>query len=122
MGQPIVVTEKPSVTHPGVVRFETNRALTGMGHERYPNREAATGNRPPDEVARRLFDAGGVAGVHINGNVITVDLEKGRTSDGMLAIIEDLYRFYREGDGEVDAAGEGDGEAPAEAVEVVPEA
>jgi len=97
MGQPIIVAEKPSTAHPGLVRFETNRALTGMGHERYPTREAAVGNRPPDELARRLFDHGGVESVHINGNVITVDLEKGRTSDGMAQVIHDLYLFYREG-------------------------
>jgi hypothetical protein len=97
MGQPIIVNEKPSVAHPGVVRFETNRALTGMGHERYPNREAATGTRPPDELARRLFDHGGVDRVHINGNIITVDLLKGASADGLSQIIGDLYLFYREG-------------------------
>jgi hypothetical protein len=96
MGQPIVVAEQPSSSHRGVVRFETNRALTGMGHERYPSREAASGVRPPDELARRLFDHGGVAGVHINSNIITVDLERGYTSDGMREIIEDLYLYYRE--------------------------
>lgn len=97
MGQPIVVVEKPSATNPGVVRFETNRALTGMGHERYRSRDDATGTRPPDELARRLFDHGGIGGVHVNGNVITVDLEKGHTADGLQQLIEDLYRFYREG-------------------------
>ncbi len=97
MGQPIIVNEKPSVTHPGMVRFETNRALTGMGHERYPSREAAVGTRPPDELARRLFDHGGVGAVHINGNIITVDLAKGGTTDGMSEVIHDLYLFYREG-------------------------
>ena len=97
MGQPIIVTEKASTAHPGVVRFETNRALTGMGHERYPTREAAIGARPPDELARRLFDHGGVGSIHINGNVITVDLEKGRGAEGMAQVIHDLYLFYREG-------------------------
>ena len=108
MGQPIVVAEQPSRSNRGVVRFETNRALTGMGHERYPTRESANGVRPPDELARRLFDHGGVAGVHINSNVITVDLERGYTSEGLQEIIEDLYLYYRE-----PAAGE----APAEADE-----
>ncbi len=32
MGQPVTVIEKPS-SHPGVVRYETNRVLTGMGHD-----------------------------------------------------------------------------------------
>ncbi len=105
MGQPIEVAEKPSRSNPGVVRFETNRALTGMGHERYPTRESATGVRPPDELARRLFDHGGVAGVHINGNIITVDLVKGYGSEGMQQIIEDLYLYYREPTAEELAAG-----------------
>ncbi len=34
MGQPITVTEKPT-KRAGIVRFELNRALTGMGHEQY---------------------------------------------------------------------------------------
>lgn len=96
MGQPIVVAEKPSASHRGVVRFETNRTFSGMGHERYssPPDDAAT--RPPDELARRLFALGGVLRVHVNGNIITVDLEKGHTSEGMATTIEDLYRFYRD--------------------------
>lgn len=98
MGQPIIVAEKQSVANPGMVRFETNRALTGMGHERYASRDAALGTRPPDELARRLFDHGGVSAVHINGNMITVDLGKGHSSAGMAQVIHDLYLFYREGD------------------------
>ena len=34
MGQPVTVIEKPSSKH-GVVRFETNRSLTGTEHVRY---------------------------------------------------------------------------------------
>jgi hypothetical protein len=34
MGQQVAVVEKPS-PRPGVLRFETNRSLTGMGHERF---------------------------------------------------------------------------------------
>lgn len=93
MGQPIVVTEKPS-SHPGVIRFETNRAITGMGHERYVVDAEVWGDRPPDELARQLFAHGTVARVHINSNIVTVDLAKGRTSDGLKAIIENLYIFY----------------------------
>jgi hypothetical protein len=93
MGQSIVVTEKPS-SHRGVVRFETNRALTGMGHEHYRAGEEVWGNRPPDELARRILARGGVAAVHVNGNVVTVDLEKGHDADGIRDIVENLYRFY----------------------------
>ena len=48
-----------------------------MGHERYSRREDATGVRPVDELARRLFDRGGIDGIHIYSNVITIDLAKG---------------------------------------------
>jgi hypothetical protein len=96
MGQPISVVEKPS-GRPGVIRFEANRSLTGMGHERYFSREDATGVRPPDELARRLFDRGGVDALHIYSNVITVDLSKGATSEGMLDLIRELFIYYRPG-------------------------
>jgi hypothetical protein len=96
MGQPITVIEK-STTRPGVVRFELNRSLTGMGHERYVSRGSATGVRPVDELARRLFDHGGVDGVHIYSNVVTIDLADGATSDGLLQVIEDLFLYYSEG-------------------------
>jgi len=93
MGQPIVVTEKPSPNR-GVVRFETNRALTGMGHERYLAGTEVWGDRPPDELARRLLTMRSVAGVQINSNVVTVDLVDGSDSSGLREIIENLYRFY----------------------------
>ena len=60
MGQPVTVIEKPS-SHAGVVRYETNRVLTGMGHERYTSADQAVGERPADVLARRLFERGGVA-------------------------------------------------------------
>jgi hypothetical protein len=106
MGQSIVVNEKPS-SNPGVVRFETNRALTGMGHERYLAGTEVWGQRPPDVLARRLLEQPSVAGVQINGNIVTVDLAKGFGSDGLLEVIENLYRFYPdpvEGDDAPDAA------------------
>ena len=49
MGQPIVVVQKPSSTK-GVLRFEINRSLTGMGHEAYASAAAATGDRPPSSI------------------------------------------------------------------------
>ena len=93
MGQSIVVIEKPS-SNPGVVRFETNRALTGMGHERYLAGNEVWGERPPDELARRLLAKDSVAGVQINANVVTVDLAKGYDASGLREVIENLYRFY----------------------------
>src|SRR5207247_125588 len=96
VGQPITVTEKRG-RRPDVVLFELNRSLTGMGHERYPTRESAIGTRPPDELARRLFDTGRVEGVHIYSNVVTVDLVDGAAAEGMDEIVRDLFLYYREG-------------------------
>ena len=96
MGQPIVVVEKPS-PRPGLVRFEINRSLTGMGHERYRSPEQAQGDRPPDVLARRLFERGGVDAVHIYSNVITVDLAEDADADGIDEIISDLFIHYRDG-------------------------
>jgi hypothetical protein len=96
MGQPVTVIEKPSATT-GVVRFETNRVLTGTGHETYRSRGDAVGNKWCDELARRLFDRGGLASVHMNGNVITLHLLDGSSADGVKEIIEDMFLYYREG-------------------------
>ena len=96
MGQPVSVIEKPS-SQDGVVRYEINRTLTGMGHERYLADQPVEDDRPPDELARRLFERGGIDGIHINSNVITVHLSRGAETDGILEIIEDLYTYYRPG-------------------------
>lgn len=96
MGQPITVVEKPS-SHPGMVRFEINRSITGMGHERYRAGQVILGDRPPDELARRLFAHGGIDAVHINSNVITLDVAKGGSTDGLRELIEELFIYYREG-------------------------
>lgn len=96
MGQPVAVIEKPSLT-PGVVRFELNRSLTGMGHERYASSAQATGNTPGAVLARRLFDTGRVGAVHVYANVVTVDLLKGFQADGLIDLVRDLYVYYRPG-------------------------
>ena len=95
MGQPITVVEKPS-SRPGVVRYETNRALTGMGHERYRAGDEILGTAPADELARRLFDRGGIAGVHVNGNVVTVELTAAE-AEGIDEVIASLYLYWVEG-------------------------
>ncbi len=95
MGQLITVSRKPSI-RPDVAIFELNRSLTGMGHERYLSRADASGHRPSDELARRLFDRGGVDAVHIYSNVITVDLEPGADTSGMAETIRDLFIHFRE--------------------------
>lgn len=96
MGQPVAVTEKPGST-PGIVRFELNRSLTGMGHERYASMAQTTGNTPGAVLARRLFETEHVDAVHVYANIVTVDVRKGFTSDGLIDIVRDLYVYYRPG-------------------------
>ncbi len=96
MGQPVAVTEKPG-TRPGIVRFETNRNLTGMGHERFRSADEAVGSRPAAELARRLFATGQVEAVHVYLNMVTVDLRKGFTGEGLRDIVEGLYTYYTPG-------------------------
>ena len=95
MGQPITVVEKPS-SRTRVVRYETNRALTGMGHERYRAGDEILGTAPADELARRLFDRGGITGVHVNGNVVTVALAEAE-AEGIDEVIASLYLYWVEG-------------------------
>ncbi len=95
MGQPITVVAKPS-SRAGVVRYETNRALTGMGHERYRAGDEILGAAPADELARRLFDRGGIAGVHVNGNVVTVEMADDG-ADGIEDVIAGLYLYWVDG-------------------------
>ena len=96
MGQLVAVTEKPSATR-GVVRFEINRSLSGMGHEHFASAADAWGNTPSDELARRMFATGQVAAVHVYGNIITVDLDKGHDSEGLADILRDLYQYWKPG-------------------------
>ena len=93
MGQPISVVEKPS-PRPGVVRFETNRSLAGMAHERYRSVDDIVDDRPVDELARRLFATGGVDAVSVSGSVVTVHVN-GRVDSGtLLDVIRGLYIHY----------------------------
>jgi hypothetical protein len=96
MGQMVAVKEQPS-TSPGVVRFELNRALTGMGHEHFGAADEALGPRPAAELARRLFATGQAAGVHVYSNIVTVDLAKGATSVGLSDVMRRLYQYWQPG-------------------------
>lgn len=107
MGQPINVVEKPSST-PGIARFETNRSLTGMGHESYRSADDVLDDRPVDVLARRLFESGGVTEVHANGSVVTVHLTEGWTGSRLLDVIRGLYIFYPPAANGQEAAPEGD--------------
>lgn len=137
MGQLVAVTEKPSTT-PGVVRFELNRTLSGQGHQHFVAGTEPHGQTPSDELARRMFATGQVAGVHVYANIVTVDLAKGFDSAGLSDVVRDLYQYWTPGmeppvfaedeagtDGDAaaetggDAAGDGDA-ALSEAAKRVP--
>ena len=97
MGQPITVVRRPS-SRAGVVRFETNRALTGMGHECYRAGDDIPGTTPADELARRLFARGGIARVHVHGNIVTIQLaDVEADADGIDEVIASLYLYWVEG-------------------------
>jgi hypothetical protein len=96
MGQPVTVVQKPS-SNAGVVRFEINRSITGMGHERYIEAPSPENDRPCDELARRLFGHEGVEAVHINSNVITVNMSYGADDSALVETIEQLFTYYRPG-------------------------
>ncbi len=55
------------------------------------------GNTPVAELARRLFATGQLDSVHMFMNVVTADVKKGYTADGLAEIIESLYTYYRPG-------------------------
>lgn len=93
MGQSVTVVRKPS-SNPEIVRFEINRSLTGMGHERFRSLADIVLDRPVDRLARRLLQHGGVDAVHVNSSMITVDLAGGNVGDGLQEIIENLFRYY----------------------------
>src|SRR5215213_8281168 len=135
MGQPVAVTEKPS-SRPGIVRFEANRSFTGMGHERFTRLEEAWGDRPAAVLAHRLLETGQVDAVHVYGNVITVDVRKGYSTEGLRDIVANLYIYYRPGfvppafeepaaeeeapAATADTGGAGDGPALSEAAKKIP--
>lgn len=96
MGQPVAVEEKRSASA-ATVRFETNRSLTGMGHERFTSSQDAKGTRPAAVVARRLFDTGQVSAVHVFGNIVTCTLSPGATPQGLTDVVRDLYQYWKPG-------------------------
>lgn len=96
MGQPVAVEQKTGGTS-AIVRFETNRSLTGMGHERFTSVAEAKGTRPAAVVARRLLESGQVAWVHVYGNIVTAQLTPGASQSGLDAIVRDLYQYWKPG-------------------------
>ena len=108
---------------PGIVRFEANRNLTGMGHEEFASAADAVGPRPAASLARQLLATGQVDKIHMFGNIVTVELARGFTADGLSDVVRDMYQYwkpgmepsYEEPVAETAAAPAGDGGAPAAA-------
>jgi len=98
MGQPVTFLRTSSPRF-GLVRFELNRTITGMGHERYRAGEEIIGDRSVDELARRLLATGRLAAVHIHGSVVTAELADPADADepGLSDAITGLYTYYVEG-------------------------
>lgn len=96
MGQMVGVVEKRSAT-PGVVRYELNRSLSGMGHERFGSVADAVGDTPSAMLARMMFATGKVETIHIYANIITVDVAKGHDSEGLADIVAEMYRYWKPG-------------------------
>lgn len=92
MGQPVTFL-RTSSPRPGLVRFELNRTLTGMGHERYAADEEILGGRPVDELARRMLATGKLSSLHVHGSVITAEL-LGADESGLTDVIAGLYTYY----------------------------
>jgi hypothetical protein len=95
MGQEITVTALRGAS-PSVMLFDLNRSLTGMAIERYASADAVRGDRPPDVLARRLFDLGATK-VTVYSSVVTVEAPPERW-DSLLPdvthTIEHLFLYY----------------------------
>ena len=96
MGQQVAVTERPS-PRPGVLRFETNRSLTGMGHEHFTSMSDAVGPLPAAALARQLLSTGKVDSVYIYGNIVSVDITKGSNADGLGDVVRNMYQYWKPG-------------------------
>lgn len=92
MGQPVTFL-RTSSPRPGLVRFELNRTLTGMGHERYRAGEEILGDRPCDELARRMLATGKLDSIHMHGSMITAEVPADDHS-GLDEVIASLYTYY----------------------------
>src|SRR3982074_833918 len=97
MGQFITVTVRPG-TSSSVRIFDLNRSLTGMAIERYPSIDDVKdgGDRPPDVLARRLFDLGATAvTVYSSAVAVTAPPEQwDELEPKMVETIEHLFGYY----------------------------
>ncbi|MFA5884502.1 MAG: hypothetical protein WDA60_11670 [Acidimicrobiia bacterium] len=95
MGQPITVTSRVGST--ATVRiFDCNRSITGMAIESYTSVDQTGGGRPPDVLARRLFDLGATR-VSVYSSAVTVEAPAERWAGlepEVAHAIEHLFGYY----------------------------
>lgn len=95
MGQEITVTAREG-SSPDVRMFDCNRSITGMEIVSYESREAISAGRPPDVLARRLFDLG-ASKVTVYSNDVIVEAPADRWGElepKVAEAIEHLFGFY----------------------------
>ena len=95
MGQEITVTVTEGAS-PSVRIFNLNRSITGMAIERYASVADVKHGRPPDVLARRLFDLG-VDSVTVYSSSATVSAPPerwGELEPTVVATIEHLFGYY----------------------------
>jgi hypothetical protein len=97
MGQFITVTVRPG-TSPSVRIFDLDRSLTGMAIERYASAADVKegGHRPPDVLARRLFDLGAESvTVYSSAVAVSAPVEQwGALEPTVVEAIEHLFGYY----------------------------
>jgi hypothetical protein len=95
MGQEITVTARAGAA-PTVRIFDCNRSITGMAIESYSSLEETVGARPPDVLARRVFDLG-VTRVTVYSSAVTVDAPADRwptLAPEVEHAIQHLFGYY----------------------------
>jgi len=96
MGQPVTLI-KTSSPRSGIVRFELNRSLTGMGHVRFEAGDEITATDPAATLARRIFEtSASVDSVHIYSSMVTVHFSE-TDGGGIEEVIGGLYTYYLPG-------------------------
>jgi len=95
MGQEITVTARAGAA-PTVRLFDCNRSITGMAIESYAALDDTAGGRPPDVLARRLFDLGATR-VTVYSSAVTVEAPADRwpaLEPEVEQAIRNLFGYY----------------------------
>jgi len=95
MGQHITVSVREGASA-SVRIFAFNRSITGMAIERYASVDDVTRGRPPDVLARRLFDLGATAvTIYSSSAAIVAPPEQWSALEPLVVeTIEHLFGYY----------------------------